>query len=66
MIVKVTGAEENEGRPLICRAVTIRCGPIALTHSGQRWPTAASIEQATQIGRLHSVQDNPVGRSGCR
>ena len=34
--------------------------------SGQRIPTGATVMQSTQIGRPHSEQESPVGRSGCR
>jgi hypothetical protein len=66
MIPDVTEAEplsipERTSRPRITGVV-----PSRFTHSGQRWPTLASIEHEAQIGRPHSVHDRPVGRSGWR
>jgi hypothetical protein len=67
MIENVTGEVANDGFPVTSsRAVITFCGPAWRTHSGHRCPTAASIEHEGQIGRLHSVQASPVGRSGCR
>jgi hypothetical protein len=66
MKVMVAGAPEA--------AIDRRRGPVGITgwvpssrrHSGQRWPTAASVEQAKQIGRPHLLQLSKVLRSGWR
>jgi hypothetical protein len=67
MIEKVTGAVWNDGRAMTaCLASITRWAPCSRKHSGQRWPTEASIEHAGQIGRSQWLHESPVGRSGCR
>jgi hypothetical protein len=63
MIAIVTGVDPER---IVRRASIVFWRPTWATHCGHFWPTAASMEQAEQMGRPQSEQARRVWRSGCR
>ena len=65
MSPQVTGVTRRSAWVMLRAGITrVRCSGVV--HSGHFWPTTASREHSTQIGRPQLLQASRVGRSGWR
>ena len=62
---QVTGVTRRSAWVMLRAGITrVRCSGVV--HSGHFWPTTASREHSTQMGRPQLLQARRVGRSGWR